>query len=470
MKELIKKFSAFSVGPIVGAVISFITVPLITYFISPEEYGKSSMFTLAQGTVSMIIYLGMDQAFVREFNLVKDRLDKLMTNAIIVPAIFVVVLDAIIVCAAPYISVLLFDTKDEVFAVYLMAIMFPFMIVEHFSFLKIRMEEKGLQYSFFTILLKTLIMILTIVLFLIYEKSFRSVVYAMALAEIINGLILLFMTIIPLHLKLSYVDKPLIHRMLKYGLPLIPASILGWALTSMDKVMLRTMCSYSELGLYTAAFKIVSALGIVQTCFTLFWPPVAYRWYEEKVDNSNFKNINDLVAAIMSLLCLGLLLFKDAVAFILGDSFTEAIYIFPFILLNPIMYTMSESVAVGIGFTRKTHYNIVVSGLSGVTNIVLNYLLLPVLEGKGAAIATGVSYMVFFWARTLISRKLWWKFPIDKYLIYTIIIIINCAVHTFITGYISYIVSAVSIVLVIVLNISEIKKLQESLKKAFKKE
>ena len=112
MKELIKKFSAFSVGPIVGAVISFITVPLITYFISPEEYGKSSMFTLAQGTVSMIIYLGMDQAFVREFNLVKDRLDKLMTNAIIVPAIFVVVLDAIIVCAAPYISVLLFDTKD----------------------------------------------------------------------------------------------------------------------------------------------------------------------------------------------------------------------------------------------------------------------------------------------------------------------------------------------------------------------
>ena len=138
--------------------------------------------------------------------------------------------------------------------------------------------------------------------------------------------------------------------------------------------------------------------------------------------------------------------------------------------MNPIMYTMSESVAVGIGFTRKTHYNIVVSGLSGVTNIVLNYLLIPVLEGKGAAIATGVSYMVFFWARTLISRKLWWKFPIDKYLIYTIIIIINCAVHTFITGYISYIVSAVSIVLVIVLNISEIKKLQESLKKAFKKE
>ena len=50
--------------------------------------------------------------------------------------------------------------------------------------------------------------------------------------------------------------------------------MLGWALTSMDKVMLRTMCSYSELGLYSAAFKIVNVLGVVQSCFTLYWVPL----------------------------------------------------------------------------------------------------------------------------------------------------------------------------------------------------
>lgn len=49
MGNIIKKIGAFSIGPIVGAFLGLITIPLITYFISPEEYGRASMFTLAQG-------------------------------------------------------------------------------------------------------------------------------------------------------------------------------------------------------------------------------------------------------------------------------------------------------------------------------------------------------------------------------------------------------------------------------------
>ena len=56
MKDLIRKFSAFSIGPIAGALLGFLTVPIITHFISSAEYGKTSMFTLAQGAVSMLIY------------------------------------------------------------------------------------------------------------------------------------------------------------------------------------------------------------------------------------------------------------------------------------------------------------------------------------------------------------------------------------------------------------------------------
>jgi O-antigen/teichoic acid export membrane protein len=464
MKELLKKFSAFSVGPMVGAILSFITVPLITHFISPDEYGKSSMFTVAQGTVSMLIYLGMDQAFVREFNLSKDRLDKLMSNAIAIPLLLSLVLDIVILTNVQFVSYILFDDKTEFTAVYLMALMLPFMVIETFSYLKIRMEEKGLTYSFFTILLKLFILIFTIILFLTYEKSFRSVVYAMALAEIANGIILYFLVISPMGLSFKYMDKPLLMQMLKFGLPLVPATLLGWALTSMDKVMLRGMDTYTELGLYTAAFKIVSVLSIVQSCFTLFWAPVAYRWHDSKVPLKNFDNVCKVVAGLMSILCLGLLLCKDLVAIILGSSFAESMYIFPFLLLNPIMYTMSETVAVGIAFSRKTHYTIIVSAISGGVNIVLNYLLIPEFQATGAAIATGISYLVFFWARTFISRKLWWKFPIDKFVIYTIMILINCTIHTFVHGWLPYIVSAVSIILILLLNVGDAKGLLSMMK------
>ena len=457
MRDLIKKFSTFSIGPIAGAFLGFLIVPIITHFISSEEYGKSSMFTLAQGAVSMLIYLGMDQAFVREFHQEKENISRLMSNAIIIPTIFVIILDTFILIKLEFISNILFGSPHEYISVYLMALMFPFMIIENFSMLKIRMEERGGLYSFFTILLKSFVLLTTIVMFLLYEKSFRSVVYSMAIAEIINGIILYFVVINRLKLSIKYFDRNLLSRMLKFGVPLIPASLLGWVLTSMDKIMLRSMCTYSELGLYTAAFKIVSILSIVQTCFTLFWTPVAYRWYEENVSKTRFEMINRLVSFIMTEMCLSLLLFKDLVGWILGKDFINAIYIFPFILLYPIMYTISEATCVGIVFKRKTYYNILISGVAGIVNIILNYILIPILYGKGAAIATGISYMIFFWMRTIISRKLWWKFQLKRYLIYCTVILFNCCIHTFLSGGYIYIISALSILGIAALHLEDIK-------------
>lgn len=456
MGSLIKKLGAFSLGPVMAAAIGFITVPVITYFITPEEYGKASMFTLAQGIAAMLMYFGLDQAFIREFNQYKDNVGKLLSNAIFMPLIFVIIIDTCILINAKFLSNVLFGSQEELTAVYMLAVMLPFIVVENFSFLKIRMEEKGLAYSCATISLKVLVLVITVLLFLIYEKSFHSVVYAMAFAEIINGTILFFLVIKPLRISIKYVDKELIKRMLKFGLPLIPAMLMSWTLASMDKVMLRALCGYEELGLYAAAYKIVSAVSIVQSCFSLFWTPVAYRWNEENVPKENYAFVNTIVAVGMTLICLLLLLVKNIVGFVLGDSFVEAIQIFPFLLLYPVMYTMSETTAMGIGFSRKTFYSIIVSGTACVANIALNYTMIPLWGGTGAAFATGIAFIVFFWARTLISRKLWWRFPIFIYVLISIILIINCYVHTFFTGGLPYVISIVSIMLILLANMKNI--------------
>ena len=465
MGNIIKKIGAFSLGPIVGAFLGLITVPLITYFISPTEYGKASMFTLAQGIASMLVYFGLDQAFVREFHIYKDRINYLLTNAICLPLCFVLIIGGVIIACKSFTSSILFGSPDEDLAVYLLAIMLPFMVIENFAYLTIRMNEKGLQYSFSTIFLKALILIITVVLFVSYEKSFRSVVYAMALAEIINGIFLYILVIHTQKLSLKFLDCELITRMLKFGLPLIPAMMMSWILASMDKVMLRAMCGYEQLGLYTAAYKIVSALGIVQTCFTLYWTPVAYRWNESNAKKENFEMVNIFVAVGMSVLCVVLLLFKNVVGIILGDDFLQAIRIFPFLLLYPVMYTMSETTALGIGFSRKTYYSIVVSAVACIVNIVCNYIFIPIWGGTGAAFATGISFIIFFWVRTLISRKLWWKFPIRKYILITLVVLLNCYMHTYLYGIVPYALSFVSIIFLVIINYKSLKWGAKQIKK-----
>ena len=466
MKKMLKKLSAFSVGPIVAAFIGFITVPVITNIITRDEYGRASMFTVAQSIISMVIYLGLDQAFVREFNSLGGERKKLLKNAIVLPLILSIVFGVLILVLSPWISQLLFDSREEILPVAGLATMLPFMVIFNFALLSIRMQEKGLLYSFFSIVLKAVTLIVTLVLLLWVEKSFRSVVYAIAAAEILSGIIAGIYLWIGSRRDDSAApfDRALIGRMLQYGIPLIPASLLFWILSSMDKVMLRSLMDFGELGLYEAAFKISNALGIVQAWFVLFWVPVAFRWHEEKRPYEKYSAVMKAVSVLMTVLCLVILLLKDLVALILGRNFQASIFIFPFLLLPPIMYMMSETTVLGISFSRRTAFNILIAAVSGGANILLNALFIPLWGGRGAAIATGLSYMVFFWMRTLISRKLWYPFPLLHQVFFSTVILANCAAHTFFTeGPLPYIVSAASLVLIAAVSIPKLKQTKEIL-------
>lgn len=91
-------------------------------------------------------------------------------------------------------------------------------------------------------------------------------------------------------------------------------------------------------------------------------------------------------------------------------------YLF-FLLFIPVFHTVSETTTLGIVFSKRTIFNLYVSIICVVTNVMGNYLLIPSLGTKGAAISTAISYLLFFLARTLFSRKLWYKFKLNKYLI-----------------------------------------------------
>ena len=60
-RNFIKSFFQFSIGQWVAALISFITTPITTWLIIPEEFGKASMFTLAFNLLLNIALLGADQ-------------------------------------------------------------------------------------------------------------------------------------------------------------------------------------------------------------------------------------------------------------------------------------------------------------------------------------------------------------------------------------------------------------------------
>lgn len=121
LKPLLIRLGQFSIGSLGAALLNLILIPVTTYFLSPAEYGKTSMFFLAQTFLIYIIYLGFDQAFTREFHDQQTPV-RLMKQAMLVPLISSVVLIGGMVGFAPLISTILFADSSYTTAIYLLGI------------------------------------------------------------------------------------------------------------------------------------------------------------------------------------------------------------------------------------------------------------------------------------------------------------------------------------------------------------
>ena len=54
-KSLLKKFLSFSYGSWIGIIIGIVSTPVITRLLTPEDFGKASMFTLALNILMVFV-------------------------------------------------------------------------------------------------------------------------------------------------------------------------------------------------------------------------------------------------------------------------------------------------------------------------------------------------------------------------------------------------------------------------------
>ncbi|SFG56738.1 lipopolysaccharide biosynthesis protein [Sporolactobacillus nakayamae] len=424
MKAFIKRLLAFSIGPAGGALIAFITIPVTTHFVSPAEYGKASMFALTLTMLSTVQYLGIDQAYTREFNEVKDR-EALFLHALLLPLLFALFLLVMIAFNLGATSHFLFGARDQSTATLLLGVSLIFITFERFILLSIRMEEKALAYSLFTIFIKLTVLAATLLFVLMIRTDFLAVVYSAAAGQIIGDTFLLIRYRAYFKIRAFHFDRVLLRRMLVFGLPLVVAASASTLLNSAGRLALRVWGSFYDIGMFTAALKVAAVLAVVQSSFTSFWVPTAYRWHSEGQSIRLFRAVSEGVLLFMSLLYFGVILFKDQLMLLLSPQYVPAAGLLGLLCLQPVLYTVSETTTLGIVFSRKSYLNIWVSLCSLLPCLIINSLVVPRFGAIGAGLATGVSYVLFFWSRSYFSAKNWSGFPLTTH--YAVMLVLLAA-------------------------------------------
>lgn len=400
-------FLQFFYGNFVVLLLGFVSLPLITRVLSTEEYGRTSLYSSVVSIIYIFAILGLDQAYIRYFY--KDEVDdrKLFKQCLVPPLVLIIVLALIYFIFSDFFNVLLFERTGIDVSILVVGYTIT-SVFERFLFLNIRMEQNGKLYSNLNIVSKVLYILFILLFVRILGDDFRVGLYALTLPLVIvtGGLFIRFIYIGRTHTHREHNVRT--KELLKYGVPFVPMLLMEWLLSSMDKWSIRFFNDFAEIGVYSAAMQIMTILLTFKITYVAFWSPIAMEKYEkepEEVVKPFFADMFQKVQFLGILAVFGLTVCRQIIVLILGASYREAVKIIPFLCLMPILSILFEMTGQGVKFKGKIIYFNYASIAAIICNLLGNTLLVPNLKGIGAAIATALTYIVYFVMGTYFANK-----------------------------------------------------------------
>lgn len=418
----IKNFFGYSLSGIVILTLNITIIPIQTRIISIEDYGNISYFLTITNLIFNLSLLGLDRGYIRYFNEFYDNKEGFLKKVLVIPLVSVIIITLI-----TYIKV-----ENKMIILYL-GIHALTLVIIRFYILLLRMEEKIKEY-FKLEVVRTILFLVVPTIFYYISKEINSYYLGIMLLDLI--LILFGIKYIFLRKKSNLIEKLNVNmkEILRYSIPLMMVGILSWSMSSLDRIFLKKYTTLIELGYYSVAFKIISILEVLKQAFINFWNPLIYK------EDQNLKETKELCAQTLktviffSFLCgFLMLLFSEIIVIVLGESYRKVLEIFYPLTLVPIMGVISEVTYIGINLEKKSYYNLYISIITIVYNLIGNYIIVRSGGSKGVAIVTGSTYILYFILRTVIGYKFYKiKFEKFKFLIILLLYSFNCFSYSFV--------------------------------------
>jgi len=186
-------------------------------------------------------------------------------------------------------------------------------------------------------------------------------------------------------------------------------------LTVIDRFIIKDLLGDEAAGIYGAGYKLGMFMSLVITAFRYAWYPF---YLSTAATESNAKQIFSKIFTYFVFVCLSIFLLisffiKELVQMrifgytIFGEEYWPSIVIVPTILASYIFYGLYLNFQIGIYLTNKTKNLAIITIISALINIILNYLLIPYMGISGAALTTLVSYGFMAITIYFISNKLY---------------------------------------------------------------
>lgn len=406
--DIVKHFMAIGSGAVVVLLINVFTVPLITRLVDPSEYGVQSVFSMYAVLASNILYLGQDQALLRYFytNDCEEYKRTLLYRCVKYP-LFLCILASVALILLKMCGIAVIEL--EFWTVGCLCVYTAVLVIDRFASMLLRLTFNARMCSLIGIASRLAYLFISVGMIVLMKGHHSGILiiattFSASLGMVMNMTVgWRYWSFVKKH---DYCECVSMTDILWYGMPFVLSSGITAFFGFIDKMTIRVLGSYADVGIYSSAIVLANLFSIISTTFCTIWSPLAIENYEKRPeDRSLYINGHNIITVIAFFAGLTLILLKDVLVVFLGEKYREAACLLPFLLFNPIMVTVSETTVLGLYFERKSKLQIMPSLVACMTNLMGNFIFVPMIGIKGAAISTGCSYIIFFVVRTILGMR-----------------------------------------------------------------
>ena len=406
LRRLAGTGAAYTAASVISKLIAVALLPLYTRFLTPADYGAAEVMFAAVVAMSIVVRLGVIEALLRFYYRAGEE-PREVTRTSFATLFWTSTAVALVLLpfAGPLSEALLGQPEADLARVAIGGLWV--LTLSEYLLTLFRLDEQARTFFIVTMLSVLLTIPVTVVLVVFLELG----AIGLLAGSYGTGLVIVIGLIIWHRRRLALVPDPgLLRRMLRFGLPTMPAELSLYSLSFIDRILVARLLGLAEAGFYALAVKIAQSVNVLVRGFQLAFPPLAYSITDDDEARQAYSVIVTWFAVLMAFVVSAVWLVAPWIVriFAAPDYFPAQEAVGP-VAAGTALYALYMVLLVVLGRTGRTEFNFPAT-LAGVgVNIALNVILLPKLGILGAGVSLAVSYLVVLVLMYVFTQRL---FPV----------------------------------------------------------
>ncbi|RBW48272.1 lipopolysaccharide biosynthesis protein [Marinobacter sp. F3R11] len=400
--------AVYLISNILNAIIPFALLPILTRYLSPEEYGEVAMFQTLISALSAFIGLSMHGAAGRKFydgNLGRNDLAEFIGACLqILMVTSVISLIVLVLFSAKFSEWLGLDRKWILLAVLVCVAN----VIVQLRLGQWQVRKQALKYGMLQISRSLLNVALSLGLVVALLEGSDGRMSAQVWTAVIFAFVALWLLRRGNLLGLLSWRPDYIREALRFGVPLIPHVGSVFLLSAVDRFVINAELGLAQTGVYMVAVQFSMAVALVFDAINKAYVPWIYEQLKYDDERMKCRIVRMTYIWYVLILCgagFGFIVWPWLITFVAGESFARAGAVVGWLVLGQVfggMYHMQTSY---IFFSKKTGLLALATLTSGGLNVLLLLLLINRFGLEGAAYSFCISMAFRFFLTWAVAQK-----------------------------------------------------------------